>query len=258
MFKLRRPRLLAPQGRPLDQVRLRRSNWLTAPRGLEKPARAFVSQLLDTLGDDPLTPRFSDDLRNPPAARRCRVQATDQVLEALRPSAHIGGGDPAEASVSSRSSCAACWSNRSTPVARACWPPQRNSASNVLGFCRGRERGRKRPPPGASWPTWRCAARYSCLIAAADTFSRAAVQQGPRFWGERSGGCRDRQPSGQRRSRRRGVRLRSGRPGQAPKLVLVDTAGRADPSTTMMERNCQVRRIIDRLALRRGWNRCWS
>jgi fused signal recognition particle receptor len=49
--------VLAAQGRSVEQVSLEEIDWLgRLRRGLEKTRRGFVTQLLDSLGDDPLTP----------------------------------------------------------------------------------------------------------------------------------------------------------------------------------------------------------
>ena len=55
--------VLAAQGKRVDQVSLEEIDWLGRLRqGLEKTRQGFVTQLLDTLGDDPLTPEVVDDL----------------------------------------------------------------------------------------------------------------------------------------------------------------------------------------------------
>ena len=55
--------VLAAQGRNLDDISLEEIDWLgRLRRGMEKTRRGFVTQLLDNLGDDPLTPEVLDDL----------------------------------------------------------------------------------------------------------------------------------------------------------------------------------------------------
>ena len=55
--------VLAAQGRRVEQVSLEEIDWLgRLRRGLEKTRRGFVTQLLERLGDDPLTPEVLDDL----------------------------------------------------------------------------------------------------------------------------------------------------------------------------------------------------
>jgi len=77
--------VLAAQGRRADQVSLEEIDWLARlRRGMEKTRRGFVSQLLERLGDDPLTPEVLDDLESTLLRADVGVQATDQVLDALR------------------------------------------------------------------------------------------------------------------------------------------------------------------------------
>ncbi|MFN7741329.1 MAG: signal recognition particle receptor subunit alpha, partial [Cyanobacteriota bacterium] len=89
--------VLAAQGRSVDQVSIEEIDWLgRLRRGLEKTRRGFVTQLLDTLGDDPLTPEVIDDLETTLLRADVGVQATDQVLAALRQRLNEEVVDPAE------------------------------------------------------------------------------------------------------------------------------------------------------------------
>ncbi len=57
--------MLAAQGKRADQISLEEIDWLGRLRqGLEKTRKGFVTQLLDNLGDDPLTPEVLDDLES--------------------------------------------------------------------------------------------------------------------------------------------------------------------------------------------------
>ena len=49
--------VLAAQGKKLNQISIDEIDWLTKlRRGLEETRKGFVTELLDKLGDDPLTP----------------------------------------------------------------------------------------------------------------------------------------------------------------------------------------------------------
>ena len=65
-------------------------------RGLEKTRQGFVTSLLENLGDDPLTPEVLDDLETLLLRADAGVQATDQVLDALRQRMNEEVVDPAE------------------------------------------------------------------------------------------------------------------------------------------------------------------
>ena len=89
--------VLAAQGRRVDDISLEEIDWLgRLRRGLEKTRQGFVSGLLDNLGDDPLTPEVLDDLETLLLRADAGVQATDQVLDALRQRMNVEVVDPAE------------------------------------------------------------------------------------------------------------------------------------------------------------------
>ncbi len=89
--------VLAAQGRQADQVSLEEIDWLgRLRRGLEKTRRGFVTQLLENLGDDPLTPEVLEDLECTLLRADVGVKATDQVLDALRQRLNEEVVDPAE------------------------------------------------------------------------------------------------------------------------------------------------------------------
>ena len=55
--------VLAAQGKKINQISIDEIDWLTKLRkGLEETRKGFVTELLDKLGDDPLTPESLDDL----------------------------------------------------------------------------------------------------------------------------------------------------------------------------------------------------
>ena len=89
--------VLAAQGKRIDQVSLEEIDWLSRLRqGLEKTRQGFVTQLLENLGDDPLTPEVLDDLEGTLLRADVGVKATDQVLEALRKRLNEEVVDPSE------------------------------------------------------------------------------------------------------------------------------------------------------------------
>ena len=113
--------VLAAQGKRVDQVSLEEIDWLTRLRqGLEKTRQGLVTQLLENLGDDPLTPEVVDGLETTLLRADVGVEATDRALGALRQRLNQEVVDPAEACASLRSSCAPSSTNRLKPVASPC------------------------------------------------------------------------------------------------------------------------------------------
>ena len=89
--------VLAAQGRSAEQVTLEEIDWLGRLRqGMEKTRQGFVTGLLENLGDDPLTPEVLDDLESLLLRADAGVQATDQVLDALRQRMNEQVVDPSE------------------------------------------------------------------------------------------------------------------------------------------------------------------
>jgi len=134
------------------------------------PARA-LSPVARHLGDTHSRPRFSRRSgKTLPAAGRCR--GAGPTIRCWRPCAQRfqhRGGCSCEGSVSSRSSCAACWSNRSPPGDQRPAAPQR--ISSMSGFLVGAERASADPHPGQAGQPWRCASGYSCLDRPPPTLS---------------------------------------------------------------------------------------
>ena len=88
---------------------------------------------------------------------------------------------------------------------------------------------------------------YSCLIAAADTFLAAAVEQ-VKIWGERSGVPVISNPSSNADPAAVVYDAINSAKAKGTELVLVDTAGRLQTKHNLMEELSKVRRIVDKLA----------
>ena len=77
--------VLAAQGKKADQISLEEIDWLSRLRkGLEETRKGFVSELLDKLGDDPLTPETLDDLETLLLRADAGINSTDKVMNSLR------------------------------------------------------------------------------------------------------------------------------------------------------------------------------
>ena len=77
--------VLASQGKKLNQISIDEIDWLTKlRRGLEETRKGFVTELLDKLGDDPLTPESLDDLETLLIRADVGIDSTDKVITSLR------------------------------------------------------------------------------------------------------------------------------------------------------------------------------
>jgi len=237
--------VLAAQGKRVDQISLEEIDWLTRlRRGLEKTRQGFVTQLLENLGDDPLTPAVLDDLETTLLRADVGVQATDQVLEALRRRLNTEVVDPAEGIRFLKEQLRDLLE---TPIRRCDHPllaPQRGRLNvwllvGVNGVGKTTTLGKLANLAVRSG--------YSALIAAADTFRAAAVQQ-VQVWGERSGVPVIANPSANADPAAVVYDAIGAAQAKGTELVLVDTAGRLQTKHNLMEELAKVRRIVDKLA----------
>jgi fused signal recognition particle receptor len=237
--------VLAAQGRQLDQISLEEIDWLgRLRRGMEKTRQGFVTQLLENLGDDPLTPEVLDDLETLLLRADVGVQATDQVLEALRKRLNEEVVEPEEGIRFLKQQLR---NLLDTPI--------RASRATLLAPERGRlnvwlmvgVNGVGKTTTLGKLANLATRSGYSCLIAAADTFRAAAVQQ-VQVWGERSGVAVVSNPSANADPAAVVYDAIGAAQAKGTDLVLVDTAGRLQTKHNLMEELSKVRRIVDKLA----------
>ncbi|MEA5390181.1 signal recognition particle-docking protein FtsY [Cyanobium gracile UHCC 0139] len=237
--------VLAAQGRSVEEVSLEEIDWLgRLRRGLEKTRKGFVTQLLENLGDDPLTPAVLDDLESTLLRADVGVKATDQVLEALRRRLNEEVVDPAEGLRFLKEQLRGLLEEPIRAGGTALLAPQRDRLNvwllvGVNGVGKTTTLGKLANLAVRSG--------YSCLIAAADTFRAAAVQQ-VSVWGERSGVAVVANPSANADPAAVVFDAIGAARSKGTELVLVDTAGRLQTKHNLMEELGKVRRTITKLA----------
>ena len=237
--------VLAAQGRNLSDISLEEIDWLgRLRRGMEKTRRGFVTQLLDNLGDDPLTPEVLDDLESLLLRADVGVKATDQVLDALRKRLNEEVVEPAEGIRFLKEQLKGLLD-----------APIQASGAQLLAPERGRlnvwlmvgVNGVGKTTTLGKLANLAVRSGYSCLIAAADTFRAAAVQQ-VAVWGERSGVTVVSNPSANADPAAVVFDAIGAAQSKGTDLVLVDTAGSLQTKHNLMEELSKVRRIVDKLA----------
>ena len=237
--------VLAAQGRRADQVSLEEIDWLSRlRRGLEKTRQGFVTGLLENLGDDPLTPEVLDDLETLLLRADAGVTATDQVLEALRQRMNQEVVDPSEGIRFLKEQLRGLLD-----------APIRSSGVELLAPERGTlniwllvgVNGVGKTTTLGKLANLAVRSGYTALIAAADTFRAAAVQQ-VEVWGQRSDVPVVSNPSSNRDPAAVVFDAIGAARSRGSDLLLVDTAGRLQTKHNLMEELSKVRRIIDRLA----------
>jgi fused signal recognition particle receptor len=237
--------VLAAQGREVDQVSLEEIDWLgRLRRGLEKTRQGFVTSLLETLGDDPLTPEVVDDLEALLLRADAGVQATDQVMEALRRRLNEEVVDPGEGIRFLKEQLRGLLEQ-----------PIQASGVELLAPERGRlniwlmvgVNGVGKTTTLGKLANLAVRSGYSALVAAADTFRAAAVQQ-VAVWAERSDVPVISNPSANADPAAVVFDAIGAARSKGVDLLLVDTAGRLQTKHNLMEELQKIRRIVDRLA----------
>ena len=237
--------VLAAQGRSADQVTLEEIDWLGRLRqGLEKTRQGFVTGLLENLGDDPLTPEVLDDLESLLLRADAGVQATDQVLEALRRRMNEQVVDPAEGIRFLKEQLRDLLDKPIKDSGVELLAPQREQLNvwlmvGVNGVGKTTTLGKLANLAVRSG--------YSAMIAAADTFRAAAVQQ-VQVWGDRSEVPVVANPSSNADPAAVVFDAIGAARSKGTDLVLVDTAGRLQTKHNLMEELEKIRRVVDRLA----------
>ncbi|MFN9619954.1 MAG: signal recognition particle-docking protein FtsY [Synechococcaceae cyanobacterium] len=237
--------VLAAQGRSVDQISVEEIDWLgRLRRGLEKTRRGFVTQLLANLGDDPLTPEVLDDLETTLLRADVGVQATDRVLEALRSRLNEEVVDPAEGIRFLKEQLRGLLE---APIAASGEPLLAPRRDRLNVWLMVGVNGVGKTTTLGKLANLAVRSGYSCLIAAADTFRAAAVQQ-VSVWGERSGVPVVANPSANADPAAVVYDAIGAARSRGTELLLVDTAGRLQTKHNLMEELSKVRRIIDKLA----------
>ncbi len=237
--------VLAAQGKKVDEFSLDEIDWLSRlKQGLEKTRKGFVTDLLDKLGDDPLTPEVLDDLETLLLRADAGVSATDQILDSLRSKLNE---EVVEASEGLRF--------LKEQLVNVLEKPIKDSGVDLLSPKKGflniwmlvGVNGVGKTTTLGKLASVARRSGFSAMIAAADTFRAAAVQQ-VKVWGERTGvevianESKNADPAsivfdaiGASKSKN-------------IDLLLVDTAGRLQTKNNLMEELKKIRKIIYKLA----------
>ena len=237
--------VLAAQGRRVDQVSLEEIDWLSRLRqGLEKTRQGFVTGLLDNLGDDPLTPEVVDDLEALLLRADAGVVATEQVMEALRQRLNEEVVDPSEGIRFLKEQLRNLLEQPIQASGVELLAPERDRLNiwlmvGVNGVGKTTTLGKLANLAVRSG--------YSAMIAAADTFRAAAVQQ-VEVWGERSDVPVVANPTANADPAAVVFDAIGAARSKGTDLLLVDTAGRLQTKHNLMEELQKIRRIVDRLA----------
>ena len=235
--------VLAAQGKKVNEISIDEIDWLSKlRRGLEETRKGFVTELLDKLGDDPLTPESLDDLETLLIRADVGIDSTDRVINSLRKKLN-------EEVVGEEEGIKFLKDELRAIIEK----PIKDSGLNVLVPQKGKlnvwlivgVNGVGKTTTLGKLAYLSSKSNYKTLIAAADTFRAAAVEQ-LQVWGERSNvdvianQSKNADPAAVVFDAINAANKRNS------DLLLVDTAGRLQTKNNLMDELSKIKKIIDK------------
>lgn len=237
--------ILAAQGRRSDEVSISEITWLKRLRqGLDKTRRGLVNQLKAIVGQGPLNQDAVMEIEALLLQADVGVEATDYVINALQQKLKTEAL-PSEAAIAYLKQILRDMLDHPTGKSyNLTFAPEKDSLN--IWLITGVNGAGKTTTIGKIAHIAQ-ESDYQCLIAAADTFRAAAVEQ-VRIWGRRSNVEVIANPG--QNADPAAVVFDAITAAQARKvnLLLVDTAGRLQNKKNLMDELSKIRRIIDKKA----------
>jgi fused signal recognition particle receptor len=237
--------VLASQGRRADEVTLEEITWLKQLRqGLDRTRRSLVNQLKAIVGQGPLNDDAVMEIESLLLQADVGVAATDRIIGALQAKLKQEVLPPEKAIAYLKEQLINLLDepiqNQTTKV----FVPEKDQLNiwlltGVNGVGKTTTIGKLTHIATKSG--------YRCLIAAADTFRAAAVEQ-VKVWGARSGVDVIANPGQNTDPAAVVFDAIAAAQSRNTELLLVDTAGRLQNKKNLMDELSKVRRIIDKKA----------
>lgn len=236
--------VLAQQGRKAEDISAEEITWLNRLRqGLGKTRLNFVNQLKSLVGLGPLGTEAIEEIENLLLQADVGVTATEKIINALQNKLRQEVLPP-EAGIAYLKQLLK--DILDTPLVDR--PPQLIPVKNQLNIwlITGVNGAGKTTTIG-KLAKLAVKSGYSTLIAGADTFRAAAVEQ-VRTWGDRSGVEVIANPSANADPAAVVFDAITSAQAKGTELLLVDTAGRLQNKKNLMEELSKIRKIIDKKA----------
>ena len=238
-------KVLAQQGRSPEDVSAEEISWLKRLRqGLGKTRRSLVNQLKAIVGQGPLNQDAVMEIEALLLQADVGIEATDYIIDSLQNKLREQALPPEEAISYLKTILRDLLDSPLQHLGGHTLVPEKDTLNvwlltGVNGAGKTTTIGKLAHLAQKSG--------YSCLIAAADTFRAAAVEQ-VKVWGERSGTLVVANPG--KNTDPAAVVYDGIAAAQArnAELLLVDTAGRLQNKKNLMEELTKIRRIIDKKA----------
>ncbi len=241
--------VLASQGRRPEEISVEEITWLNRLRqGLDKTRLSLVNQLKAIVGQGPLSADSVDDIEALLLQADVGVKATDQIISKLQDKLRKEVLPPEEAiaylkqilremlDVSAQTGA----SNKGEPIPMLI--PEKNQLN--IWLITGVNGAGKTTTIG-KLSHLSVKSGYKTLIAAADTFRAAAVEQ-VKSWGQRSNVDVISNPAQNADPAAVVFDAISAAQARGTELLLVDTAGRLQNKKNLMEELSKIRRIVDK------------
>jgi fused signal recognition particle receptor len=237
--------VLAAQGRRPDQISAEEIDWLTQLRkSLGKTRLGLVNSLKSIVGQGPLNAEAIDEIETLLLQADVGVEATDIIIEALQAKLREEALPPDRAIAYLKRLLRDMLDEpiKNDPIPALVPIKDQLNIWLITGV-----NGAGKTTTIGKLGNLAKRSDYRCLIAAADTFRAAAVQQ-VQVWGDRSGIeviCNPGQNTDPAAVVFDGILAAQSRNTE---LLLVDTAGRLQNKKNLMDELAKIRRIIDKKA----------
>ncbi|BAQ64049.1 signal recognition particle-docking protein FtsY [Geminocystis sp. NIES-3709] len=238
--------VLANQGRSPDDVSEDEFIWLKKLRqGLGKTRRNLINQLKSVVGQGPLNQEAVMEIEAMLLSADVGIEATDYIITTLQNKLKEEALPPEEAIAYLKQILQQVLDEPLKKLTKTEFEPEEDKLNiwlltGVNGVGKTTTIGKLAHLAQTSG--------YKCIIAAADTFRAAAVEQ-VKVWGERTNTpviCNQGQNTDPAAVVFDGINAAIAREAH---LLLVDTAGRLQNKKNLMEELAKIRRIIDKKAI---------
>lgn len=238
-------KVLADQGRDVNDISLEEIEWLKKLReGLGKTRRSLVNQLKAVVGQGPLNDEAVDEIESLLLQADVGIAATDYIIKTLQAKLKEEALPPEEAIAYLKEILRNILDEPLTKLENTDFAPVEGKLNiwmltGVNGAGKTTTIGKLAHLANQSG--------YSCVIAAADTFRAAAVEQ-VKVWGERTGTPVIANPGKNTDPAAvvfDGITAAQSRNAQ---ILLIDTAGRLQNKKNLMDELAKIRRIVDKKA----------
>ncbi|MBD2021354.1 signal recognition particle-docking protein FtsY [Leptolyngbya sp. FACHB-36] len=237
--------VLAAQGRRAEDISIEEITWLKRLRqGLDKTRRGLVNQLRAIVGQGPLNQDAVLEIEAALLQADVGVAATDAIIEALQTKLRNETLPPDAAITYLKQILRDMLDAPLKDEASRFFAPQKDTLN--IWLITGVNGAGKTTTIGKLAHIAKKSG-YNCLIAAADTFRAAAVEQ-VKVWGKRSDVEVIANPGQNTDPAAVVFDAITAAQARSTELLLVDTAGRLQNKKNLMDELSKVRRIIDKKA----------